>query len=69
MGLTSIVVGIDGSEQSLRALSFSVGLAGRERAQVSACFVAHQVVTFGIVAPVDYTDHAAELEKLVNEEL
>jgi nucleotide-binding universal stress UspA family protein len=66
----SIVVGVDGSESSLHALSFSIGLAVREHARLSACFVAHQVVTVGVgIVPVDYTSYAKELDQLVTEEL
>jgi nucleotide-binding universal stress UspA family protein len=69
MGIMSVVVGIDGSEPSLHALSFSIGLAVREQARLSACFVSHQVVPFGVgILPMDYEDYAKQLEQLVNEE-
>lgn len=39
MSLRNIVVGVDGGEKSSRALAFSLGLAGREAATLSVCYV------------------------------
>lgn len=39
MSLRSIVVGVDGRERSSRALAFSLGLAERESATLSICYV------------------------------
>lgn len=71
MGIVSIVVGFDGSEPSDHALCFAIGLARRERARVSTCFVARPpiiVYPVGLV-PINYEAHARELEKRFNEEL
>jgi hypothetical protein len=40
VGIVRIVVGFDGSDPIVHALCFAIGLARRERARVSACFVA-----------------------------
>lgn len=39
MSMRSIVVGVDGSEKSYRALAFSVGLAQRESAVLHVCYI------------------------------
>ena len=39
MSLRSIVVGVDGRERSSRALAFGLGLAERESATLSVCYV------------------------------
>lgn len=66
----SVVVGVDGSEPSLHALSFSIGLAVREHARLSICFVSHQIVVFPVgVVHMDYDEYAKTLEKMVGEEL
>ncbi|WP_282944693.1 universal stress protein [Cellulomonas endometrii] len=39
MSLRHILVGVDGRERSYRALAFSVGLAERESATLSVCYV------------------------------
>ncbi|MDN4614080.1 universal stress protein [Leifsonia sp. F6_8S_P_1B] len=39
MSMRSIVVGVDGSEKSYRALAFSIGLAQRESAALTVCHV------------------------------
>lgn len=39
MSMRSIVVGVDGSEKSYRALAFSAGLAQREKATLHVCNV------------------------------
>ncbi len=70
MGILSIVVGMDGSEPSVHALSFSVGLAVREHARLSVCFVSHQTVVFPVgLLPVDDDEWATALEKMVGDEL
>jgi nucleotide-binding universal stress UspA family protein len=67
---TSIVVGIDGSEPSNRALSFSTGFAARTHARLVACFVSHQPTVVAVAAIViDFEQFAKELEYTVNEEL
>jgi nucleotide-binding universal stress UspA family protein len=72
MAIMSIVVGVDGSESSLHALSFSIGLAIQEDARVMACFVArhpHHMYDLGVgITPLDYESYAGELERLVTEE-
>src|ERR1700685_568165 len=70
MGIVSVVVGVDGTEPSDHALSFAIGLAAREGAWLSACFVSHPVVIYPVgVIPVDYDEYATELDKHVNDEL
>ena len=61
-----IVVGIDGSRASERALTMAIRLAGRERGHVHACHVGHLVVpvAFGsFVVPVE-DDLDATVERL-----
>jgi nucleotide-binding universal stress UspA family protein len=62
MSMVSVVVGVDGTERSDHALSFAVGLAARERARLSACFVSKRVVVYpaGVIVP----DDAAYVRKL-----
>jgi nucleotide-binding universal stress UspA family protein len=71
VGIVSVVVGIDGTEPSDHAMSFAIGLAARERARISACFVSHfPVVIYPVGAiPIDDESYARELEKRVNDEL
>jgi nucleotide-binding universal stress UspA family protein len=75
MGITSIVVGIDGSETSYRAFAMAVGLAVREQGCVHACFVAHlpgAAAIGGFFAPVPLVADAESDERLaryVTEEL
>lgn len=74
MGLSSIVVGIDGSESSLRALAFATGLAAREGSQIFACFVSRRVtslITLGLngALVVDWGPHADRIGATVDAEL
>ena len=77
MATTSIVVGIDDSDASRRALAAAVQLAARQRGRIHACYVAHipasvALGTFaGPAMPVeDDLDEAVEqLRQLVTEEL
>ena len=70
MGIVNVVVGVDGTEQSDHAMYFAIGLAARERAQVSACFVSHPLIVYPVgLVPVDFEAYATELEKHVNDEL
>jgi len=75
MAITSIVVGIDGSETSYRAFAMAVGLAAREQGCVHACFVAHVPKTIapsGFVAPLPFLDDPQgddHLARFVAEEL
>jgi nucleotide-binding universal stress UspA family protein len=64
MGIVSVVVGIDVTESSDHAMYFAIGLAARERARLSACFVSHPlIVTYpaGLV-PVDFEAYATALD-------
>jgi nucleotide-binding universal stress UspA family protein len=77
MVTTSIVVGIDGSDESGRALALAVELAARHRGRVHACFIAHlpTAVMLGSflgpsVSVADALDETVErLSRLVREEL
>ena len=75
MGLTSIVVGIDGSETSYRAFAMTVGLAVREQGCVHACYVAHvpgAAAIGGFFAPVPLVvdgESDERLARFVTEEL
>jgi nucleotide-binding universal stress UspA family protein len=64
MGIVSVVVGIDGTESSDHAMYFAIGLAARERARVSACFVSQsQIVVYPVgVVPVDFEAYATALD-------
>ncbi len=69
MAISSVVVGIDGTEASYHALSFAVGLAARERATVSACFVwHHQITPMGGVIPMDPEACSKDIAERVGEE-
>jgi nucleotide-binding universal stress UspA family protein len=64
MGIVSVVVGIDGTESSDHAMYFAIGLAGRERARVIACFVSQPPIVVypaGLV-PVDFEAYATALD-------
>jgi nucleotide-binding universal stress UspA family protein len=49
-GPTTILVGVDGSTTSLRAAAYAMGLARRQRAKVTAVYVA-PVATLGAATP------------------
>jgi len=71
VGIVSVVVGIDGTESSDHAMHFAIGLAARERARLSACFVSHPLIVaypVGLV-PVDFEAYARTLAKQFTEEL
>ena len=51
-GLDTVLVGVDGSNSSLRALSFAVGVARRNRAKLIALFVRGPIVNPAAVAAV-----------------
>jgi nucleotide-binding universal stress UspA family protein len=71
MGIVSVVVGIDGTESSDHAMYFAVGLAARERARLSACFVSHPLIApypAGLV-PVDFEAYATALDDQFTDEL
>jgi nucleotide-binding universal stress UspA family protein len=71
MGILNVVVGIDGTESSDHAMHFAIGLAARERARVSACFVSHPlIVTYpaGLV-PIDFEAYATALDNQFTDEL
>ena len=64
MGIVNVVVGIDGTESSDHAMYFAIGLAARERARVSACFVSQPriaVYPAGLV-PLDFEAYATALD-------
>jgi nucleotide-binding universal stress UspA family protein len=64
MGIVSVLVGIDGTESSDHAMHFAIGLAARECARVSACFVSHPfIVTYpGGLVPIDFEAYATALD-------
>ena len=70
-----LVVGIDGSTTSWRALSMAVGIAERYKARVHACFVLHtpavaEMAPFGLPVPeTGEGDDGDELAQAVTEEL
>jgi len=67
MGISSIVVGIDGSETSYRAFAMAVGFAVREQGCVHACFVAHMpgaAAIGGFFAPIPLVADAESDEHL-----
>ncbi len=76
MGVSCIVVGVDGTPPSLRALAMAVGVASRERGSVHACFVSRTTVpavglAVGVVpvVPGDEEEGGSEVGQLVREEL
>jgi nucleotide-binding universal stress UspA family protein len=70
-----LVVGIDGSTPSWRALSMAVGIAARYSARVNACYVWHtpapvEAAVFAApMIPVFGEDDASDLGRQVKEEL
>jgi nucleotide-binding universal stress UspA family protein len=64
MGIVSVVVGIDGTESSDHAMHFAIGLAARESARLTACFVSHPlIVTYPVgLVPVDFEAYATALD-------
>ena len=75
MAVRSLVVGIDGSETSCRALAMAIGLAVREQGCVHTCFIIHVPTVDalgGSFAPVQLVDDAESDDRLagfVTEEL
>lgn len=72
MAITSIVVGIDGSESSLRALAMALGLARREEASVHACLVSPLLptgVSYGFVVAPDVGERDPEFERSLRAQL
>jgi len=73
--MTSVVVGIDGSNTSWRAFAMAVGIARRDRGSVHACFVSHtpapaELAVFAVPVPALVDDEgAADLGKEVAAEL
>ena len=73
--MREVVVGIDGSTPSWRALSMAVGIGTRYQARVNACFVWHtpapvEAAIFAApVVPVFEEDDADELALQVKHEL
>jgi nucleotide-binding universal stress UspA family protein len=72
-GPAYIVVGIDGSTTAWRAFSMAVGIAGRYKAFVRACYVAHIPATaemgvFGVSVPAVFDD-GQDLKEEVDKEL
>jgi nucleotide-binding universal stress UspA family protein len=69
MAISSVVVGIDGTEASYHALSFAVGLAAREQAVVDVCYVwHHQITPLGAVNPVNPEECSKDIIERVREE-
>lgn len=74
MAVSSIVVGVDGTPPSLRALAMAVGVASREKGFVHGCYVSHTPVpAIGLavgIAPMPLDDDdGGELGRTVCEEL
>jgi nucleotide-binding universal stress UspA family protein len=71
MGIVSVVVGIDGTESSDHAMHFAIGLAARERARLTACFVSHPfIVAYPVgLVPVDFEAYATALENTFTDAL
>jgi nucleotide-binding universal stress UspA family protein len=75
LAVSSIVVGVDGTAASLRALAMAVGVASREKSFVHACFVSHTTVpAMGLavgIAPMlpDEEEDGGDLGRTVREEL
>ncbi len=73
--MKDVVVGVDGSMTSWRALAMAVGFAGREHGAVHACFVSHtpapaELAVFALPVPVFVDDEgAADLGRAVADEL
>jgi nucleotide-binding universal stress UspA family protein len=75
VALSSIVVGVDGSATSWRALAMAVGIARREQGSVHACYVAHTPIpAVGLAVPIapletGTEEDGGELGRSVCEEL
>jgi len=71
VGIVSVVVGLDGTESSVHAMDFAIGLAARERARLSACFVSHPLIVaypVGLI-PYDWDAYATTLDNQFADEL
>lgn len=70
MGIMSVVVGIDGTQSSDHAMYFAIGLAAREGARLSACYVSHPPIVYpGGLIPVDNGDYATKLDRQFKDEI
>lgn len=69
MSIRTIVVGVDGSENSARALSFVTGLAAQTGARVIAVHAFHPLDMLGKVEPpVDFAELAEQARRSMESE-
>ena len=66
-GPSSILVGVDGSESSLRALAYAVGLARRQRSRLVAVYV--RSLTTAVLAAADRTGGVAEANRQAQDDI
>jgi nucleotide-binding universal stress UspA family protein len=66
-GPSSILVGVDGSESSLRALAYAVGLTRRQRSRLVAVYV--RSLTTTVLAVADRTGGVAEAYRQTQDEI
>jgi nucleotide-binding universal stress UspA family protein len=73
--MKDIVVGVDGSDTSWRALSMAIGLARRWDATIRICYVSQVPVSAQLgaialpIAPLSGANEAGELKQAVSDEL
>ena len=73
MAVSSIVVGVDGTDPSWRALAMAIGVGRREQATIHVCYVAHMpvpAVGLGVsLAVIDPDGDTGDLGRSVCSEL